>query len=147
MLEDLRRSRGIELSDIVLYGQSVGSGPTCHLAASKAASGVAGVVLHSPFLSGIRVLNPAWTWWPSWADVLPNYKAVARIQAPTFIVHGVADDVIPISHAQALMELCPVAVQPLWVEKSNHDNVELSPLYLPRLKEFLNDTCWGKPRL
>ncbi|KAK7241031.1 palmitoyl-(protein) hydrolase [Aureococcus anophagefferens] len=36
---------------VVLYGQSVGSGPACWLASRKP---VAGVVLHSPIASGIR---------------------------------------------------------------------------------------------
>jgi dienelactone hydrolase len=39
-------------SDIALYGQSVGSGPSCHLAAKE--SGLAGVILHSPLATGAR---------------------------------------------------------------------------------------------
>jgi dienelactone hydrolase len=46
----LLKEHGKEPKDVVLYGQSVGSGPTCHLAAAH--PGVAGVVLHSAFLSG-----------------------------------------------------------------------------------------------
>lgn len=37
-------------SDIVLYGQSVGSGPSVDLAART--RGLAGVILHSPLMSG-----------------------------------------------------------------------------------------------
>lgn len=39
--------------DIVVYGQSVGSGPTCDLGASQ--KDVKGIILHSPLLSGIHV--------------------------------------------------------------------------------------------
>lgn len=42
--------------DIVLYGQSVGSGPTLDLASRL--SRLRAVVLHSPILSGVRVLHP-----------------------------------------------------------------------------------------
>jgi hypothetical protein len=39
-----------------LYGQSVGSGPTIDLASRL--PNLRGVVLHSPILSGLRVLYP-----------------------------------------------------------------------------------------
>lgn len=42
---------------IVLYGQSVGSGPVCHLAYNN--KNLGGIVLHSPFTSGMRVLTPS----------------------------------------------------------------------------------------
>jgi hypothetical protein len=48
---------GGEPTNIILYGQSVGSGPCCHLAASEDELG--GMILHSPFTSGMRVLTPS----------------------------------------------------------------------------------------
>lgn len=42
---------------IILYGQSVGSGPVCHLAYKN--NDVGGIILHSPFTSGMRVLTPS----------------------------------------------------------------------------------------
>jgi abhydrolase domain-containing protein 17 len=45
---------GTREEDIVLYGQSVGSGPTLDLAVRF--DGVRAVVLHSPILSGLRVM-------------------------------------------------------------------------------------------
>ena len=47
---------------MILYGQSVGSGPTLHLASRSPK--LRGVVLHSAILSGIRVLYPVkMTFW------------------------------------------------------------------------------------
>jgi hypothetical protein len=43
--------------NIVLYGQSVGSGPVCNLAYKN--NNLGGVILHSPFTSGMRVLTPS----------------------------------------------------------------------------------------
>lgn len=43
--------------NIVLYGQSVGSGPSCHLCSRN--KNVGGLILHSPFTSGMRVLTPS----------------------------------------------------------------------------------------
>ena len=42
--------------DLLIYGQSVGSGPSTYLALNQPC---AGLVLHSPIMSGIRVLTPS----------------------------------------------------------------------------------------
>lgn len=47
---------GAHPEDIILYGQSVGSGPTLDLAVRL--SQLRAVVLHSPILSGLRVMYP-----------------------------------------------------------------------------------------
>uniref|UniRef100_A0A8R7VGA9 AB hydrolase-1 domain-containing protein n=1 Tax=Triticum urartu TaxID=4572 RepID=A0A8R7VGA9_TRIUA len=52
----LKKEYGIGQEDLILYGQSVGSGPTLHLASRL--EKLRGVVLHSGILSGIRVLYP-----------------------------------------------------------------------------------------
>lgn len=41
--------KGIQKQDIILYGQSLGSGPTLELASQEC---IAGVVLHAAFASG-----------------------------------------------------------------------------------------------
>lgn len=74
-----------EAGSSVSAGQSVGSGPTCHLGAKV--PGLAGVILHSPLATGMRVMNPTWTRWPSWLDVFPNIKLISKISAPTLIMH------------------------------------------------------------
>lgn len=50
----LQEKYGVKEEDVVLYGQSVGSGPTLNLAIRLAKSRA--VVLHSPILSGLRVM-------------------------------------------------------------------------------------------
>ncbi|KAF5834751.1 Alpha/Beta hydrolase protein [Dunaliella salina] len=70
---------------IILYGQSVGSGPSAWLGAHT--RDIGGVVLHSPLLSGVRVLSPNIKWWPAFADVFTNHLFVPKIQAPVLIMH------------------------------------------------------------
>ena len=48
---------GGDESKVVLYGQSVGSGPCCYLGCRE--DGLGGMILHSPFMSGMRVLTPS----------------------------------------------------------------------------------------
>jgi abhydrolase domain-containing protein 17 len=53
---------GAKPEDIILYGQSVGSGPTLDLAAHLIC--IRAVILHSPLLSGLRVMYPVkHTYW------------------------------------------------------------------------------------
>lgn len=52
----LEESYGTKQEDIIIYGQSVGSGPTLDLAARLPQ--LRAVVLHSPILSGLRVMYP-----------------------------------------------------------------------------------------
>lgn len=62
MYNCLRTEYAIEEEDLIVYGQSVGSGPTLHLASRL--KRLRGVVLHSAILSGIRVLYPVkFTFW------------------------------------------------------------------------------------
>lgn len=95
---------------------------------------LAGVVLHSPLLSGVRVLSPGLKWWPSFADVYPNHLMVPKIKAPTLIMHGTDDEVIHISCGKRLHELCKNAVEPLWAEGFNHQvrRLALEPVLHPR---------------
>jgi len=124
-------------SDIMLYGQSVGSGPTVYLAAVT--EGIAGLILHSALASGMRVLNPNWKWWPAWLDVYPNTQLLPKVKSPVLIIHGVEDDVVHLTHGKMLHSLAKKPSEPLWAEGCDHQNVELSPLYLPRVRSFMEE--------
>lgn len=52
----LEEKYGVQEEDVILYGQSVGSGPTLDLATRLPK--LRAVILHSPILSGLRVLYP-----------------------------------------------------------------------------------------
>ena len=54
----LRNVRKIPASQIILYGRSLGSGPSCYMASKTAVMGdsVGGLILHSPFLSVYKVV-------------------------------------------------------------------------------------------
>jgi len=75
-----------KLKDIVLYGQSIGSGPTSYLASRT--PGLAGMILHSGFCSGLRVFHPNLSrFWPSACDIFVNLKYVPKISCRTLIIH------------------------------------------------------------
>ncbi|PSC68542.1 alpha beta-hydrolase [Micractinium conductrix] len=131
---------GKRQEDTVLYGQSVGSGPTCHLGAQLPSLG--GLALHAPFLSGMRVLNPGWKAWPAWMDIFPNYKLVPKIRCPLTVLHGLQDEVIDVTHGQQLHKLAQRPFEPLWAPRRGHQDLEAAAEYIPHLRRFLVE-CWG----
>lgn len=75
MYKCLEESYGAKQENIILYGQSVGSGPTLDLAARLPQ--LRAVVLHSPILSGLRVMYPVKRTY--WFDI---YKVAFYILKP-----------------------------------------------------------------
>ncbi|CAD5112851.1 DgyrCDS2063 [Dimorphilus gyrociliatus] len=131
----LRNRYGISPQNVILYGQSIGTVPTIDLASRYE---VGAVVLHSPLTSGMRVAFPETR--RSWFfDAFPSIDKVPKITAPVLVIHGMEDEVIDFSHGMAIHERCPRAVEPLWVEGAGHNDIEIFPQYLERLKAFLNN--------
>lgn len=120
--------------NIILYGQSVGSGPTLHLAARLPQ--LRAVVLHSPILSGLRVVYPAKHTY--WFDIYKNIDKIQQVNCPVLVIHGTADEVVDWSHGRHLWELSKEKYEPLWVEGGHHCNLELYPEYIRHLKKFIS---------
>ena len=51
---------------------------------------VVGVVLHSPILSGMRVLTESRAL--SCLDIYPNVDRIARVRCPVMVMHGMKDE-------------------------------------------------------
>lgn len=119
--------------NIILYGQSVGSGPTLDLASRLPR--LRAVVVHSPILSGLRVMYPVKHTY--WFDIYKNIDKIPLVSCPVLVIHGTADEVVDCSHGRALWELAKVKYEPLWVKGGNHCNLELYPEYIKHLKKFV----------
>lgn len=139
----VEKQYSLRKEDTILYGQSVGSGPTCWLAAYH--PGFAGVVLHSAFLSGMRVLKPSWHRWPTALDIFPNHKLVPKIKCPLLVIHGDEDEVVPIDHGRQLASLCSVSDHrnTFWATRCNHQDVENHEDYVPVMRKFLKE-CFAE---
>ena len=93
---------------IVLYGRSLGSGPSCYLAEVAACNGhhLAGLILHAALTSVYRIVMPD----PGFTvlgDLFPNIDRISRVNCPVFIAHGEADEIVPFKHAQKLLDAVP----------------------------------------
>mmetsp|Transcript_199 Transcript_199/g.428 ORF Transcript_199/g.428 Transcript_199/m.428 type:complete len:382 (-) Transcript_199:303-1448(-) len=127
-------------SRIVLYGQSVGSGPCCYL--SKQVDGLGGMVLHSPFMSGMRVLTPSRAL--ACLDIYPNINRVRKSKCPVMVIHGRLDEEVPITQGMGMYEATPDHLKrdPWWVPDRGHNDITEGPgklaEYVGRLRRFLD---------
>ncbi|KAF1859832.1 hypothetical protein Lal_00028015 [Lupinus albus] len=127
----LQEKYGAKEEDIVLYGQSIGSGPTVYLAARL--PNLRAVILHSAILSGLRVMYPVKRTY--WFDIYKNIDKIPSVSCP---VLGTDDDVVDYSHGKQLWEHCKQKYEPLWIDGGTHCDLEFYPEYKKHLKKFIS---------
>eukprot|EP00316_Scyphosphaera_apsteinii_P021280 CAMPEP_0119316164 /NCGR_PEP_ID=MMETSP1333-20130426/38778_1 /TAXON_ID=418940 /ORGANISM="Scyphosphaera apsteinii, Strain RCC1455" /LENGTH=361 /DNA_ID=CAMNT_0007321741 /DNA_START=29 /DNA_END=1114 /DNA_ORIENTATION=+ len=147
---------GTDPQTIILYGQSVGSGPSVWLASRKK-SPLAGLILHAPLASGLTTLigpamaaaccSPVCIF--STCDMFPNAKRIRRVACPSLFIHGTDDEVIDVSASTILHERCREPFKrtpPYYVQGAGHSDVQMieSERYFEVLDEFLHSI--GRPR-
>jgi len=149
----LTETRKIPPHQIILYGRSLGSGPSCYLAAKTALNGnsVGGLILHSPFLSVYKVvadlngldLGVA-------GDIFNNEKRAKNLRCPTLIIHGKDDEVVPFFHAQRLLAAIPneFRASPYYVDNMGHNHIESKcrETYVKTVLNFIQMNVWNSNR-
>ncbi|EPS73690.1 hypothetical protein M569_01063, partial [Genlisea aurea] len=133
--ECLQSEYGIGQEDLILYGQSVGSGPTLHLAAKLPR--LRGVVLHSAILSGLRVL--CHVNFTLCCDIYKNVNKIRKVKCPVLVIHGTEDDVVNWLHGNGLWKMAREPFDPLWIKGGGHCNLELYSDYVRHLRRFIRE--------
>ena len=102
---------------IVVMGRSLGSGPSCELAANKK---VGGLILETPFLTAFRVMTeiPLLPW-----DKFKNISNAEKISCPSLVIHGDMDQVVSFRHGEKLFNALPEPKTLLKVTNAEHNNV------------------------
>jgi fermentation-respiration switch protein FrsA (DUF1100 family) len=147
----LRFNLKVPAQNVVLYGRSLGGGPSCFMAAGSAQSEdkslggpVGGVILHAPFLSVYRIVVD--TGCTVYGDKFHNIDYVPQIDSPVILVHGTADQIVPFNHSERLYEALPPKsrARPLYIEGMGHNNVHsvVRPMFIARLNHFLDTNVW-----
>ena len=94
---DAVRASGIPANQIVLYGESLGSGIAVQVAAKRE---VAAMILDAPYTSIVDLAALHYPFLPARWLMTDRYETLAAapsVAVPTLIVHGEADDIIPVS--------------------------------------------------
>ncbi|MBK9078874.1 MAG: alpha/beta hydrolase [Hyphomicrobium sp.] len=113
---------GISPNDIIVYGESLGTGIAVQLAAEKL---VRGVILDSPYTSLLERAQLSYPWLPVRLLLKDRYMSrdhIDKVTAPVFILHGEADEVIPVAMGRALFEIANEPKQLVTLPGAGHND-------------------------
>jgi uncharacterized protein len=117
-------SQGVQPRDIVLYGESLGSGVAVQLASAEP---VGAVVLDAPYTSIVDVAVKAYPYLPVRPLLLDRYESerlVGQINAPLLILHGSLDRVIPVGMGTALHAMAREPKKLILFPRGGHSDLD-----------------------
>ncbi len=128
--------KGVDEKNLILYGESLGTGVATHLAQDKS---YAGVILETPFTSMVDAAKIFYPYIPVnllLKDKFENYKKVKNINSPILIMHGEIDQIVPFSMGQKIYD---IANQPKYSYFTKYDNhmMEFDEKLVFALKSFI----------
>jgi uncharacterized protein len=107
LIYEALRARGVDGLDIIVMGESLGTGIATQLAAARI---VAGLVLDSPYTSMRDLAQRDYPWlpidWLLW-DRYETSAHIKRVTVPVLVLHGEADVVVPVGMGLAVHGAVP----------------------------------------
>lgn len=148
VLEDARAARrwlakraGVNETDIVLYGESLGGGVMVQLAATD---GARALVLENTFSSLADVAAFHYSWLPVRLLMRSQLNSAAKIRdyhGPLLQVHGDADKIIPLSLAERLFAAANEPKRLVIIPHGDHNDSRTGKFY-QAFDEFLAELTW-----
>lgn len=143
LLEDGRsaiaylKSQGLSADQLVYFGESLGSGVAVQLAVEAPP---AAVILDAPFTSAAEVGAGVYWWVPVRTLLKDKFDSVSRIprlKSSLLVIHGTADNVVPIELGRALFRAAPEPKRMIEVEGGAH-SVDLDDTLWSQISAFLS---------
>ena len=134
---DTLRGLGVPPRDIVLYGESLGTGVATQVCQQREAEGL---VLESPFTSVVDVGKLAWPLLPLKQIMVDQYRTIDRIgsvDVPLFIIHGGRDAVIPLDMARRIFHAANDPKMLTVVPRAGHNDLFEQGAWA-RVRDFLS---------
>jgi uncharacterized protein len=114
---------GLRPEDIVIYGESLGTGVAVQLAADRQS---AGVVLDAPYASLLDIAQRHYRFIPVklfLMDTFASIDHITRIDVPLLVMHGTEDRVIPLESGKALYDAADQPKQMAVLEGAGHSDL------------------------
>ena len=129
-------NKGVEEKNIVIYGESLGTGVATHLSQNK---NFGGLILETPFTSMIDAAKNFYPYIPVGLllkDKFDNKKKIKNISFPVLIMHGEADKIVPFAMGKKMFE---IANKPKYSYFTKYDDhmMEYDENLIKALKSFL----------
>ena len=134
---DWLKKKGVDEKNLILYGESLGTGVATHLAQNK---NYAGVILETPFTSMVDAAKNFYPYIPInllLKDKFENFKKVKNINIPILVMHGEVDKIVPFSMGKKIYE---IANNPKYSYFTKYDDhmMEYDENLVLALKSFFN---------
>lgn len=123
------RDDGVPAADIIVYGESLGSGVAVQVAANHE---VGGLVLDAPYTSIVDVAALSYPWLPVRPFMFDRYETLrhlARVTAPLLVLHGEEDRVIPVGMGRAVYDAARVPKELATFPRAGHSDHHLHGSY------------------
>lgn len=114
---------GVEMQDIVIIGESLGTGVAVQLAAGR---DIGALVLGAPFTATVDVAARSYPWAPVrvlMKDQFLSRDHIADVRAPILIQHGTEDRVVPFDMGRTLSEMATAPVEFVPLTGKGHEGL------------------------
>ncbi|KAJ5071313.1 alpha/beta-hydrolases superfamily protein [Anaeramoeba ignava] len=128
---------GVPPQQVILFGYSLGTGPTLYLASNRECGGV---ILMSSIISCMKtVVHKKFAC--SSIDIFPNLEMAKKVQHFTLVIHGIDDKTVKFENGKQIYYALPNTSKPLWIEGANHLNIvsDFPHLFYPQISQFIRD--------
>lgn len=113
-------NRGIKESEIILYGESLGTGVAIETSRNKIFKGV---ILESPYTSMVDLGKIYYPYLPVrllLRDKFETYKKISEVQSPILILHGKLDTIVPFYMGKKIYDLSNPPKYFYFVDNDDH---------------------------
>ena len=117
VFEHLTKKLNIPPHKIVLWGRSLGTGPSCYLAEKEK---MGGLILESPFITAYRTVTetPVVPW-----DRFRNLHRAPFIQVSSLVIHGHEDEIVPFRHGKRVFNALSGPKKFLEIPHAGHNDL------------------------
>lgn len=115
-------SMGVPAEEIIIYGESIGTGVAVQTAAEKR---VAGLILDAPYTSILEIAQMMYPYLPSGLLMRDRYETLRyldKVQAPILVIHGELDTIIPVEMGRKIARLAPTPTEIVTFRRAGHSD-------------------------
>ena len=131
--------QGVKPSELVLYGESLGTGVASKLASEYSSCAL---ILQSPFTSLTSMAHYNYPWIPlsPW-DKFDTLSRIKEIKTPLLILHGTKDPIVPYTEGLALFKAADDPKQMLSFPGYVHNNLWGAKDFYKQVIHFIKTHC------